>query len=127
MENALIRSGWSAARLIFIGQDPTDAASDCHRNGDTAAAASGLVAADAFVACVWRGRPIGPPRRLFSELETRSELHSAEIVGGGGYSTERVVSQTDVGKCEALQVGDIEHFGADLKLHAFPNAELLGE
>jgi hypothetical protein len=92
MENALIRSGWSAARLIFIGQDPTDAASDCHRNGDTAAAASGLVAADAFVACVWRGRPIGPPRRLFSELETRSELHSAEVVGRGRHLAQSAIS-----------------------------------
>lgn len=61
------------------------------------------------------------------ELKAGSELHSTEIVGGGGYSPERVVSQTDVWKGEALQVGDIEHFSADLKLHAFPNAELLGE
>jgi hypothetical protein len=62
-----------------------------------------------------------------SELETRAKLHSAKIVGSGGYSSKRSVSGPEIREAKALVIEGVEHFGAYLEYLTFADLELLGK
>ena len=66
-----------------------------------------------------------PPAHL--ELETCSELHSAEVVGSGSYLTQRAISRTEIREGEALMIEGIEHFGPHLQQLIFMNLEFFGK
>ena len=62
-----------------------------------------------------------------SELETRAKLHSAKIVGSGGYSSKSPISGPEVRESKALVIEGVEHFGAYLEYLTFADLELLGK
>src|ERR1700747_2181768 len=62
-----------------------------------------------------------------SELHPRSKLHSTIVVGGLGHGTKAAVARAHVGKGEALVIGHVEHFGANLQLGPFADLKFLGK
>ena len=60
------------------------------------------------------------------ELEPRSELHPAEVVGRGSDLTQGAVSRPQIREGKALMIEGIEHFGANLQDLALPDRKLLG-
>ena len=61
------------------------------------------------------------------ELETRSKLHSAEVVGGGSNLPQSAVSRSHIREGKALMIEGIEHFGAHLQEFILADLEFFGE
>src|SRR5215470_15938976 len=60
-----------------------------------------------------------------SELQPCAELHAAKIAAGLGNLAKTVSPEINVGECEPLVIGHVEHFGANLQLSPFFDFEFL--
>jgi hypothetical protein len=61
------------------------------------------------------------------KLETRPKLHSAKIVGSGGYGSKSSISGPEIRETKALVIEAIKHLRAYLEYLTFADLELLGE